>query len=418
MTIVADLITRLKTDNKDFISGMRNAEMSASQFASKASKSFLLLGAVITGVLVTGFLKLNDVINETAGNIDDFNDKAKSLNIDYNQFQRLSYAAKLNGSSTDELTAALTRLTKKSSEAQNGNKSAVDSFKALGISVDDLRNKDPGQIFQMVGEKIKQLPSYAQQADAAFSLFGKKGISQLQLLTANFAGVNQEFDSLGLGISQNQADMVASFNDSKDSLAAIWEDFKEQITVLAVPALQQLVEWIKTTIKEAGGLKPIAMSVADAFVGGLQGVVGVFEGIVLAIQNVQLELLKTKQLFNNVGSLGGYGDALRGKLGFLDDDEVVKRFTDKQKLTDEISALQNKIDTPSSMQKNLEDVRTNIKTSQAQNNASNSLGKIKVELHADNDSIINAVIKHNSLNETVKAAVVAVAANEARGVRN
>ena len=66
--------------------------------------------------------------------------------MDAEKFQTLANAAQRAGVDTGSFDAALTKLARNAEEAVRGNEQLRASFAEAGISVDDLKSKDLGQV--------------------------------------------------------------------------------------------------------------------------------------------------------------------------------------------------------------------------------------------------------------------------------
>jgi ribosomal protein S11 len=68
--------------------------------------------------------------------------------------QTFSYAAGQVGISQEELETGIQKLTISMGKAQLGAKAQAKAFNAIGISVDDLKGKDTGEVFRMIADKL------------------------------------------------------------------------------------------------------------------------------------------------------------------------------------------------------------------------------------------------------------------------
>lgn len=103
-------------------------------------------------------------------------------------------------------------------DASDGAAKPTKAFKALGITVADLKNQDPGQMFVTVAQKLDALPAGAQKAQIAIALFGKAGADLIPMLDSlgvdGFDKALAKAQKLGLFLD---GDMVASARAAQDA---------------------------------------------------------------------------------------------------------------------------------------------------------------------------------------------------------
>lgn len=106
---------------------------------------------------------------------DEIDDTATALNVTTGFLQKHSAAVALAGGSGDAFEKGIGKMNIKIGEAATGNKSAIASFAALGVSVTDAEGKVKGneQVYDEVREKLAGLESDTVRLAAANDIFGK-----------------------------------------------------------------------------------------------------------------------------------------------------------------------------------------------------------------------------------------------------
>lgn len=159
--------------------GLGSVSSALTQFLNPATLAVAGISAfgAAASAVANGLMSLQDRV-ESLGNT------AEKLGASFEFVQTLETAAARSGTSIDSLGVAFNRTLKAISEARAGSKEAVDAFARLGISVDDLANATPEEVFRKSADALVQMTDPAERAAAAMTLFGKSGADILPTLRA------------------------------------------------------------------------------------------------------------------------------------------------------------------------------------------------------------------------------------------
>lgn len=176
-----------------------------------------LLGAVkaVPGAL----LDATRAAIEFGGRVDDL---SKKTGINAEALQRLGAGAKLAGTSMEAVGAAVGTM-------QKAIVAGDSSFKALGLSVQQLKAAAPEQAFAQIAEKITALKTPTEQAAAAMAIFGKSGAELLPLMKSQFAEAGAEAEKLGQVLSGPSIAALDNMGDRIDVLKGTWEGLQNQV---------------------------------------------------------------------------------------------------------------------------------------------------------------------------------------------
>jgi hypothetical protein len=202
-------------------------------------------------------------------------DLSKRTGVSAQTLQAYQFAAEQSGVSVETFGKGIQKLGINLGEAQTGNKSAIKSFADLGLSVRDLAQLSPEQAFEKVAAAISQLPNPAQQAAAAVGLFGKSGAELVPVFQegAGFlADMRQQAEALGLVLSKDQVQGLATLDDSIGKVSATFKAFQARVTAELAPSLIAAAESASTFIKSLD-VQRVAKS-AEAAIGGVVKVAG------------------------------------------------------------------------------------------------------------------------------------------------
>lgn len=418
MSIVSELVTKIKADENDFVRGMTKALSSADSFSSGASKrmatvgkSVVAMAAIVATVAVAAFGTLLNTIMDAADGIDDLNDAANKLSIDVGGLQKLNYAAKLSGSSAQELERSLARLIKTTSAAERGQGSAVAALKLLGLTFRDLKALNPEQQFLLVSDQIKKLNDPLKQADAAIQIFGRQGQNILQLMRGDVRGLGQEFEKMGGVITNQQADMVANFKDSQDKIAAMWDTFKVQLTVAVVPALQLVSDWVTKNVEAMGGMGPAAKTAASFIVSGILLGVQALQSMLTFIDRIALGIDKIALKWAEINDNLDYQTiTFGGEADFENMRKLAKLKKDVAEGEKNIAAGGS----TANLQRGLVNVRNSLNTTSSENRKQET--DVKISLKVDKQGVIQTVVESDGFKGTVTDLLESKMAREARSV--
>ena len=215
----------------------------------------------------------NSFVAGSAAAVASVDDLSKRTGVSTQTLQAYQFAAEQSGVSVETFGKGVQKLGINLGEAQTGNKSAIKSFADLGLSVQELSRLSPEAAFEAVAAAISQLPGPAQQAAAAVSLFGKSG-AELVPVFAEGAGflaeMRAEAERLGLVLSKDQVQGLATLDDSIGKVSATFKAFQARVTAELAPSLIAAAESAATFIA-ALDVQEVAKS-AEAAIGGVVAV--------------------------------------------------------------------------------------------------------------------------------------------------
>ena len=116
--------------------------------------------------------------------------QSEILGISVTDYQKLNYAAKISGVSSDSLSLALRTLARNMGEAQQGVGRAKPYFEALGISMADLKSKSPVDVLMMIAERFKDTEDGARKMEYASNLLATRyGDNVIPMLNKGASGI-------------------------------------------------------------------------------------------------------------------------------------------------------------------------------------------------------------------------------------
>lgn len=222
--------------------------------ASAVSKGFGLAKAAVGAFAVVQAAQVVlTFAKNTIDAADALNDMSERSGLAVGTLSELEYAAKLNGSSLDELQSALTKVSVKATDAATGNKTAAVAFDALGIAVKnaDGSMRSSLEITEEIGDAFKNISDPTLKSALAVEIFGKSGAKLIPVLE-NMRSAREEARDLGAVLGDDFVKSAAEFNDNMDRMAFMSKGFASTILADVLPALSQMFKEMTTGLKVFG----------------------------------------------------------------------------------------------------------------------------------------------------------------------
>lgn len=222
--------------------------------AGAVSKGFGLAKAAVGAfAVVQAAQAVLSFASNTIDAADALNDMSERTGIAVGTLSELEYAAKLNGSSLDEMQAALTKVSVKATDAATGNKTAAVAFDALGIAVKnaDGSMRSSLEITEEIGDAFKGISDPTLKSALAVEIFGKSGAKLIPVLE-NMRASREEAKELGAVVGDDFVKAAADFNDNMDRMAFMSKGFASTILADVLPALSDMFKELTTGIKVFG----------------------------------------------------------------------------------------------------------------------------------------------------------------------
>lgn len=234
---------------RDELTGvLKTSEFNTRQLAQTASKMKVALGAAfavgaslaaVAGIkaMTADAIRLGDQIDRTA----------KLMQISTDEAQRWDYVAKLSGSSAERLARGIQQVNKNAYEALKGNKESSDSFRALGVSLQDANGnlRSSENLFKDTVLALADVKNVTERAALAQRLFGKSGQELLPILSqGKQAIIDQlnETEKYGLILSESAIAKLDAADDAMYRFNQSMKVAKAEIVVGIAPALTKLAD--------------------------------------------------------------------------------------------------------------------------------------------------------------------------------
>jgi len=345
MATTLALAMRASMSATGVVSGANQAAKAMDRLGDQARKTSsdlsliknIAIGAVVAkgiGMAADAFMSAARAAGSYAANVaqgvDAMNDLAQRTGIGVESLQALQMAAKLSG--IDDVTGAVQKLGVEIGQAAESGK--TEAFTKLGLDFQQLQAMAPEDQFKAIQAAISALPTPAERAAAAVSIFGKAGVELLPLMNQNLAEVEERMRRLGAIVGDDQVEAIGGMNDALDMVKATFDGIIGQVVGNLAPVVESLandllafVEEFNNIGGEGGGIADTIsnalLDVADYFAGIFDNAVAQFEGFSVTMETVGSIFETAGNVFSAVGEVLRAvfnvfqlaGDALAAALG-------------------------------------------------------------------------------------------------------
>jgi hypothetical protein len=274
--LIGALRVSLSAETAAFEAGMKRAQRTTATATGGIAKSLGRVKGLIAGF--TGALALGGLTAAIKSSLEyasHLTELGETLGLTAKDLQTFSFAAGQVGVAQEELENGIQKLTISMGKAQVGSQAQVKAFKAIGISIDEIKGKNTGDVFRLIAEKLQNVTDRSQRAAVEVALFGKAGAKLDNLLSGSEGKLSELTDAaekLGIVLSEDQ---IRNADRTADKLAAVQTVLKADIAsavadnangiLLLVNALAKLIGIIPKAIQgwsmflaiEAAGAKAL-----------------------------------------------------------------------------------------------------------------------------------------------------------------
>lgn len=179
---------------------------------------------------------------------------AEAFGMSTDEFQASAAALQRSGLEIDDIADLYGTIADRAQDAIDGTQSFVDDFKLLGIAVDDLRGKNPQEVFELIIEKVdSSADTTAQLAGIARTFgddLGRKVLPVLNGTVEEFRALRAEAIALGLAINESGLKRLKAMRTSLQRLMGSFQGLINILAVQVAPYLEQIGDIISNYLLE------------------------------------------------------------------------------------------------------------------------------------------------------------------------
>jgi hypothetical protein len=205
----------------------------------------------IAGVAALGGLGALSL--ETGKHAENVERQAKALNLTRKEFQEYEHVFGTFGADSKEISEAFLQLTQMAVSAQQGQKSAAQSFAQIGISIQQLKNKRPNELFEMVADAMAKTTNRQLALGAASSLFGedtaKKLLPALVKGAKGIRALRVEAHELGLVMNDDALragkEVSVQWRTLTNTVKGLGQELGVRFAPIVIRVLKGINDWVK-----------------------------------------------------------------------------------------------------------------------------------------------------------------------------
>ena len=206
----------------------------------------------VTAPIVGAVTALTTLSVKSAETADELGDTAQKLGISVEALQEWNYVAKLLAVDNDQLQKAFVKTNSLLGDLASGNTStATSALEKLGLTYDDLKDKNVEQAFDIIRNALASLEDETLRVGIANDIFGAKiGTDLQQLLSASSSEIESfksECKELGV-ITQEEVDASAKFNDELDKVKTQLQTLGVELAQILLPIMTEFLAFLKDSI--------------------------------------------------------------------------------------------------------------------------------------------------------------------------
>jgi len=252
------ILARLGLDSSGFQAGVKQAESSAKGLGKSIGSD--LKGQLASAFSVAAVVAAGKAVMDYADKIGNMSDR---LGISTDELQRFDYAARQSGSSLETFQGVFEKLSVAREEALEGNEKIVESFKRLGVSMDDLKNRRLDELIKIIARTVQA--GDAQALLPALRDVGGKGAGEL---IPTFQAGLDETGSQAPIISAEDIEAMKQAGDNFSALVQTLQADLAPVVSFVISRLQDLVDFLKLVGRFAASPIKAAASIVGSLAGG------------------------------------------------------------------------------------------------------------------------------------------------------
>jgi hypothetical protein len=175
----------------------------------------------LTGMFAGAVLfdKALGFVTSTFSDLDKVADQVDRSGLSAEQFQQLAWAAKMSGVEVSVLAKATRQLRVDMAEAANGTGKKVEMFKALGISMEQLKSGDATSVFLAISAAMAGGADDSERLLITTALFGDKIGNDIMPMLNDFQKLQKDIADAPI-VDAKTLKAIGEYNDGMDRLNA------------------------------------------------------------------------------------------------------------------------------------------------------------------------------------------------------
>lgn len=245
---MAQRLSAAESEIKDLREELDDLENEAEETREEVDGLGTAAGAV--GGAVAGFgaavgaaaVKVGSMAVQTSRSVAEMKRASEATGVAAEEYQKLKFAMRKAGGDAQMLKEALATVAERAIDAKMGAKGVREDFASIGITVDDLQNKGPGELFNMLASRIRNAESESRALKGAVSLLGdevgNKLVSRIRSGEQGLDALRQQAEELDVVLSKSQINALDRADQAAERATTSYAGLRRTIAAEFAPAVQ------------------------------------------------------------------------------------------------------------------------------------------------------------------------------------
>ena len=298
-------LTEESIKNEKALKGDGDAAEDSGKKAEKGSKGWSVLKGAIANLAAdaakaAGRALKNlgkqavKAVDEAAKAGDEIDKMSQKLGMSRKGYQEWDFVLSQAGVDINSLQTGMKTMTNQIGQAKGGAEKSVDTFKALGISVEDLNKMTREESFASIVKSLQGMEDSTERAALANKLFGKSGQNLTPLFNETAESTDElikKANELGMVMGDDAVDAGVAYEDQLASLQHTFEATKNGIISNLLPGVTEAMSGFQELIMGTeGGAEKLEKGVND-IINNASKVFSQFKGIISPILTTVISIL-------------------------------------------------------------------------------------------------------------------------------
>lgn len=266
-----NLFATLTLDNSDYEKKLDQSQKSAGSFSSKISTAFKTGVRAVAG-FVTGVAAASAAIGALVVKFVDagseIDDNAQKLGISKESYQYWSLVLQRAGSDASNLSMMIRNMTTFTQELSEGNADALLTLQDLGIGYEDFMAMNTEEQLYAIVEALQGMENQTDKVQIAQEIFGTRTYQELLPLLnmeqGSLGDLREEFEGLGLVMSDDTVKSIAAVGDKLDNLGNLIKTTGLVIASGFLPEINEIIDGLTGIVTGSVPAEEAIQSISDA----------------------------------------------------------------------------------------------------------------------------------------------------------
>lgn len=266
-----NLFATLTLDNSDYEKKLDQSQKSAGSFSSKVGTAFKTGVRAVAG-FATGVAAATAAIGALVVKFVDagseIDDNSQKLGISTDAYQYWSLVLQRAGSDASNLSMMIRNMTTFTQELSEGNADALLTLQDLGIGYEDFMAMNTEEQLYAIVEALQGMENQTDKVQIAQEIFGTRTYQELLPLLnmeqSSLGDLREEFEGLGLVMSDDTVKSIAAVGDKLDNLGNLIKTTGLVIATGFLPEINEIIDGLNGIVIGSVPAEEAIQSISDA----------------------------------------------------------------------------------------------------------------------------------------------------------